>query len=80
MSNNHDASIKNLEVHIGQLSRQTTTLYGSIEGFISNTIDNPKNESCKVVEISFEVITDMGEDEIMEEELMEKEEVRTERD
>lgn len=38
-------------------------------------INNYKNEYCKDVEIGFEVITNMGEDEIVEEELVEKEEV-----
>ena len=78
MSNNHDVSIKNLEVQIGQLSRQIAALHDLSGGF--TTVDNPKNESCKAVEMGFEVIINKGGYEILEEELMEKEEVRTERE
>lgn len=42
-------------------------------------MDNPKNDSCKAVETGFEVIINKGEDEIVEEDLMEKEELRTEK-
>lgn len=44
ISRNHDASVKKLEVQIGQLSRQIATLHGSSGGFTGNTIDNPKSE------------------------------------
>ncbi|XP_050892563.1 uncharacterized protein LOC127098101 [Lathyrus oleraceus] len=64
MSKNHDASIKNLEVQIG---------------FTGDTVDNPKNDSCKAIEKGFEVITKKGENEIVEEDLIEKEEVRIEK-
>lgn len=42
-------------------------------------MDNPKNETCKALETSFEVIANRGEDEIMEEDLIEEEEVGTEK-
>lgn len=48
MSKNHDASIKNLEVQIGQLSRQIDALHGSNEGFTGNTVDNPKTSLVKL--------------------------------
>lgn len=53
MSKNHDASIKKLEMQIGQLSIQIAALPSSSGGFTSNTIDNPKNEYCKAIEIGF---------------------------
>lgn len=34
-----------------QLSRQGTSQARSSEGFIGNTIDNPKNESCKPIKL-----------------------------
>ncbi|XP_050875549.1 uncharacterized protein LOC127079170 [Lathyrus oleraceus] len=74
MSRNHDASIKNLEMHIGQLSRQIAALPSSNGGFTSNIIDNPKNESCKDVETGFGVITKKGEAEIVKEDVIEKKE------
>ncbi|XP_050909769.1 uncharacterized protein LOC127123611 [Lathyrus oleraceus] len=64
MSRNHDESIKNLETHIAQLSRQIVVLPSSSEGFIGNTMDNPKNETCKDVETDFGVITEKGKPEI----------------
>lgn len=67
-------------MQIGYLSREIDALPTSSEGFTGNIVDNPKNESCKVVEIGFEVITNKGEYEIVEEVLMEKEEVRTEKE
>ncbi|XP_050896177.1 uncharacterized protein LOC127102896 [Lathyrus oleraceus] len=53
MSKNQDVSIKNMEMKIGQLSRQITTLPGSSGGFTGNTVDNPKNETCKVVNTDY---------------------------
>ncbi|GAU43677.1 hypothetical protein TSUD_302400 [Trifolium subterraneum] len=48
MQKHHDASIKNLETQLGQLSRQFSELLsqGSLGG---NTKDNPRNESCKKI-------------------------------
>ena len=66
MSKNHDASNKNLEMQIGQISRQLASLPSSSGGFTGNTIDNRKTETYKAVEIGFEVITSRGEDEIVE--------------
>lgn len=80
MSKNHDTSIKFLEMQIGQLSRQITSLLGSSGGFTVNIIDNPINKSCKAVKTGFMGITNMGENEIMDEDLIEKEEVRTTRE
>lgn len=56
MSRNHDASIKNLETQIDQLSRKIVVLPSSSEGFTGNTIDNPKNETCRVIETNFRVV------------------------
>ncbi|CAJ2642402.1 unnamed protein product [Trifolium pratense] len=42
---NHEASIKNLEVQMGQLSRQFSMLQNQ-GGFGGNTHDHPKNETC----------------------------------
>lgn len=80
MSKNHDAFIKKLAMQIGQLSRQIDALPGSSGGFTGNTIDNPKNESRKAVGMGFKVITNKGKDEIVEEDLMDKEEMGTERE
>lgn len=66
-------------MQIGHLSRQMATLYGSSGGFTSDRVDNPKKESCKAVETSFEVVTNKGVNEIVEEELMEKKEMRSEK-
>lgn len=43
-------------------------------------MDNPKNETCKALETGFEVITNRGGDEIVGEDLREKEEVETEKE
>lgn len=53
LSRNHDASIKNMETHIGQLSRQIADLPSSSGGFIGNIVGNPKNEPWKAVDTSF---------------------------
>lgn len=66
MIKNHDTSIKKLEMQIGQLSRQITALLSSSGGFTGNTVDNPKSETYKVVETDSEVITNRGEDEMIE--------------
>lgn len=67
MSINRGTSIKNLETHIGQLSRQITVLPSLNGGFTCNIIYNPKNESCKSVETGFGVTIEKGEDEIIKE-------------
>lgn len=54
---NNDASIKNLDTQIGQLSRQIAALSSSSGGFNWNTVDNPNNETCKVVELNFWLVT-----------------------
>lgn len=36
---------------IGQLSWQMAAQNSSYGGFIGNTVDNPKNESCKAIEL-----------------------------
>lgn len=43
-------------------------------------MDNSKNETCKDLETCFEVITNRGEDEIMEEDLIEEEKLGAEKD
>lgn len=53
MSKNHDASIKKLEMQIGQLSRQIADLPSSSGGFTGNTMNNPKNETCNALEEGF---------------------------
>lgn len=50
MNKNIEASIKNLEMQIGKLSRKMAAQASSSEGFISNTVDNSKNETCEVIE------------------------------
>lgn len=64
MSRNHNASIKNMDMKIGQLSRQIVVLLSSSEGFTGNTVENPKNETCKVVDTNLGVIIEKGKDEI----------------
>ncbi|KAK2370199.1 hypothetical protein QL285_083268 [Trifolium repens] len=51
---NNEASIKNLETQIGQLSRQVATTQNG--GFGGNTVDNPKNESCKAIGLRSRVV------------------------
>lgn len=55
ISKNHEASIKSLEMQIGQLSRQVRSIPSSNGGFMGNIIDNPKNETCKAIELEKEV-------------------------
>lgn len=57
LTRNQEASIKNLVIRIGQLSRQLEALPSSSRGFTGYTIDNPKNETCKVVEMDIGLIT-----------------------
>lgn len=80
ISRNHDASIKNFETRIGQLFRKIAALSSSSEGFIGNTIDNPKSETCKVVETYFRVVTTKGEAERTLEDEIEKKEGRIEKE
>ncbi|PNY05190.1 hypothetical protein L195_g001633 [Trifolium pratense] len=54
---NHEASIKNLEVQMGQLSRQFSSLQNN-GGFGGNTHDNPKNESCKAINLRSREVPD----------------------
>ncbi|KAK2410681.1 hypothetical protein QL285_046032 [Trifolium repens] len=51
---NNEASIKNLETQIGQLSRQVAATQNG--GFGGNTVDNPKNESCKAISLRSRVV------------------------
>ncbi|MCI13094.1 hypothetical protein A2U01_0034207, partial [Trifolium medium] len=59
---NHEASIKNLEVQMGQLSRQFSNLQNS-GGFGGNTKDNPNKESCNAINLRSRVVPspDLGE-------------------
>lgn len=41
---------------IRQFSQQITTQASSSEGFVRNTVDNPKKENCKAIELSYRVI------------------------
>lgn len=43
-------------------------------GFTGNTVDNPKNESCKDVETDFGVRIEKGEIEIVKEDVIERKE------
>ena len=53
---NNEASMNSLDNQIGQLAKQIANQ--SSKGFSGNTKDNPKNESCKVIELrSKKVIT-----------------------
>ncbi|WJX14409.1 hypothetical protein P8452_04679 [Trifolium repens] len=51
---NHKASIKNLEVQIGQLSKQMAS--SSSGGFEGNTCENPRKESCNAIELRSRVV------------------------
>lgn len=55
ISKNHEASIKSLEMQIGQLSRQVGSIPSSNGGFMGNIIDNPKNDTCKAIELEKEI-------------------------
>lgn len=57
LARNHDAPIKNLETQIDQLSRQISPLSSSSGRFTGNTVDNPKNETCKVLEVDLGLVT-----------------------
>lgn len=48
MGRNIEASIQNLEIYIGQLSRQLASQKSG--GFNRKTIENPKNESWNSIE------------------------------
>lgn len=51
MSKNIGASIKNLKMKIGKLSRQLAAHPRSSGGFGGNIIDNPKNENWKTLKL-----------------------------
>ncbi|KAK2361486.1 hypothetical protein QL285_086628 [Trifolium repens] len=51
---NHKASIKNLEVQIGQLSKQMAS--SSSGGLVGNTCENPRKESCNAIELRSRVV------------------------
>ncbi|XP_045830999.1 uncharacterized protein LOC123922316 [Trifolium pratense] len=51
---NHEASIRNLEIQIGQISKQVTAQ--SNGGFAGNTLDNPRNESCNAIGLRSRVV------------------------
>ncbi|MCI01307.1 hypothetical protein A2U01_0022332, partial [Trifolium medium] len=51
---NHEASIKNLETQIGQLSRQFVASQNN--GFEGSTKDNPRNENCKAIKLRSRVV------------------------
>lgn len=51
MNKNTEASLKDLEMQVGQLSCQMTAEASSSGGFIGNIVDNPKNEMCKAIEL-----------------------------
>lgn len=80
LSRNHDASIKNLETQIGQLSKKIVALPSSSAGFTGNTVDNPKNETCKVEEFFFWVVTSKEEDEKVKEDKIEEKEREIEKE
>ncbi len=70
---NNEASMKILQNQIGQLTKKIANQ--SSKGFSGNTQDNPKNESCKVIELRSEnvltplvpKITKKNEDVVVEE-------------
>jgi hypothetical protein len=51
---NTEASIKNLETQIGQLSRQFAASQNN--GFEGSTKDNPRNENCKAITLRSRVV------------------------
>ncbi|XP_045802421.1 uncharacterized protein LOC123896006 [Trifolium pratense] len=51
---NHEASIKNLENQMGQLSRQFSATQNN--GFEGSTKDNPRNETCKAINLRSRVV------------------------
>lgn len=53
MSRNYDASIKKWRCRLVNYPKKIVVLPSSCEGFIGNIVDNPKNESCNVVEPNF---------------------------
>ncbi|GAU35668.1 hypothetical protein TSUD_162390 [Trifolium subterraneum] len=61
---NQEASTKNVETQIGQFSKLVTTYYNS-QSFVGS-IDNPKNETCKAIELRSSIVIV----EIVEEEKM----------
>lgn len=66
-------------MQIGQLSRQVALLPGSSGGFIGNTIDNPKDKTCKAIKLGYGVERSWREDEIYEEVCDVEEEVEVEK-
>lgn len=56
MNKNTRASIKNVQMQIGQLSQQMAAQTSYSRGFIGNKLHNPKNEICKVIEFRNRVI------------------------
>lgn len=56
MSKIIEASIKSLEMQIGKSSRQIAVQASLNGGFFVNTVDNPKNESRKAIELINKVV------------------------
>lgn len=67
-------------MRIGLLFRQITALSNSSGVFTCNTVINTKNETCKVVEIDFGVITEKGKAKIIKEDVIERKEGGIEKD
>lgn len=66
MSNNHEALVKYLGMQIEKLFQKVASIPSSNEGFIFNIIDNPKNDTCKAIELGHGVKPSQKEDEICE--------------
>lgn len=66
MNKNHETSIKNLDMQIGKLSRRVISITCSSGGVIGNNDDDPKNETCKAIELGYGVEPILREDGIYE--------------
>lgn len=74
MGRNQNESIKNIDMKIGQLSRQITSLPSASGGLTGNTVDNPKNETSKVVDAGSEKIIEQDNKKTIQEGVIEREE------
>lgn len=76
MGRNQDETIKNMEMMIGQLSRQISALYSTSGGLTVNTVNNSKNKTCKVVDAVSKVLIEQGNKKTVQGGVTEREEKR----
>lgn len=76
MGRNQNESIKNMEMNIGHLFRQISVFPNTSGGLTGNTVENPKNETCKVVDEGSGVIIEQDNKKTVQEGVIGREDTR----